>query len=233
MRSGHGDELECLGGVAGGAGPLLELRAVGGRAVGDVQAFVAAVAGGEGIAAVGLQRGQPLLVGAASSAPQLDEGAVASGGRAAGDVPCLAGGVASDDLVVAAAGGLELPLLVSAACVAGPLLHGGAVGSAAVGVVHAVAAVGVDDLVPRARADTAAGGRQRRDGRGVGNRGGVTRAVGGGDAVVVGRARAEAGTGVAGAGGGGYLGAVPGNRVGHGAGSAGGRTPVQRGRGGG
>src|SRR5580700_8351795 len=75
--SGHGDELECLGGVAGGAGPLLELRAVGRRAVGDVQAFVAAVAGGEGVGAVGLQRGQPLLVGAAASAPQLDRGPVA------------------------------------------------------------------------------------------------------------------------------------------------------------
>ena len=46
----------------------------------------------------------------------------------------------------AAAGGLELPLLVSAAWVAGPLLHCGAVGGAAVGVVHTVAAVGVDDL---------------------------------------------------------------------------------------
>src|ERR1700727_1703974 len=83
--SGHGDELECLGGVAGGAGPLLELRAVGRRAVGDVQAFIAAVAGGEGVGAVGLQRGQPLLVGAAGGAPQLDKGPVAGGGSPAGD----------------------------------------------------------------------------------------------------------------------------------------------------
>src|ERR1700756_4603805 len=85
--SGFRYEPECLCGVTGGAGPLLELRAVGGRAVGDVEAFIAAVAGGERLAAVGLLGGQPLLVGAATSAPQLDEGSVAGGGRAAGDVP--------------------------------------------------------------------------------------------------------------------------------------------------
>src|SRR5580658_6104702 len=85
VRSGFRDELECLGCVTSRAGPLLELRAVGGRLVGDVEAFVAAVAGGEGVATVGLQRGQPLLVGATGSAPQLDQCTVAGCGCPARD----------------------------------------------------------------------------------------------------------------------------------------------------